>query len=90
MATEIRQVTIQIASCSKQNPYGLVETGYYTVADGFVQMCSESGKPIGQKVRLDGDDPARIAGRLTREAYAKQPRASSFNRPLTYPTIGIV
>jgi hypothetical protein len=39
MSTEIRQVTIQIASCSKQNAYGLVETGYYTVEDGFVQMC---------------------------------------------------
>jgi hypothetical protein len=90
MSTEIRQVTIQIASCSKQNPYGLVETGYYMVENGFVQMCTEAGKPIGKKVPLDGDDPARIAGRLTREAFAKQPRANSFNRAISYPPSGIV
>jgi len=34
------------------------------VTDGFVQLCSEAGKPIGRKVALNGDDPARIAARL--------------------------
>jgi hypothetical protein len=86
----IKQVTIQVGAPSKQNPCGLVEIGFYTVENGFVQLCTEAGKPIGAKVKLDGDDPARIAGRLTREAFAKQPRGSSFSRPLNYGPSGIV
>jgi len=52
-------------------------------------MCTEAGKPIGKKVALAGDDPARIAGRLTREAWAKRPKESSFNRPLNYQHWGV-
>jgi hypothetical protein len=66
---------------------GEVEIGYYTVEDGFVQMCKEDGKPIGKKV----DDAARIAGRLTKEAWMRRSRESTFNRPLDYgPPFGVV
>jgi hypothetical protein len=44
-----------------------------------VQLCSE-GKPIGRKVALNGDDPARIAARLTREAWAKTKQLISTGR----------
>jgi hypothetical protein len=36
------------------------------------------------------EDPARIAGRLTREAWAKQAGERNFNRPLVYAPRGIV
>jgi hypothetical protein len=83
--TEIKQVCIQIAPCSSKYPHGLAEIGFYRVEGNFVQMVSEFGKPIGAKVPFDGDDHVRVAGRLTREAFEKQPRRSNFNRPLPGP-----
>ena len=68
---------------------GAGEIGFYFIEDGVLQMCTEAGKPIGKKVALAGDDPARIAGRLTREACAKRPKESSFNRPLNYQHWGV-
>lgn len=52
-----------------------------------MQLCSE-GKPIGRKVALNGDDPARIAARLTRDVWAKT-KQRNFNRPLVYAPPGI-
>ena len=68
---------------------GAGEIGFYFIEHGVLQMCTEAGKPIGKKVALAGDDPARIAGRLTREACAKRPKESSFNRPLNYQHWGV-
>ena len=62
---------------------GAGEIGFYFIEHGVLQMCTEAGKPMGKKVALAGD-AARIAGRLTREAWAKRPKESSFNRPLNY------
>jgi hypothetical protein len=64
--------------------------GAKTNLRAFVQMHIEPGKPIGGKVALNGDDAARIAARLTREALAKQMKKRSFSRPLVYAPRGIV
>ena len=37
----------------------------------------------------DCDDPRKVAGRLTKEAWMKRARESTFNRPLRYPKIGL-
>src|SRR6516162_10105081 len=50
---------------------GAGEIGFYFIEHGVLQMCTEAGKPMGKKVALAGD-AARIAGRLTREAWAKR------------------
>jgi hypothetical protein len=68
---------------------GAGEIGFYEVEDGYLQMFSEDGK-AGKKVKLaPGDDPRTIAGRLTKEAWMKRARESTFNRPLVYPKIGL-
>ena len=66
---------------------GLCEICHYTVADGFVQLCTEQGKPRGKKVKLNGDDPRTIAGRLMHDSLATR-KDGGFNRPLDYPSTG--
>jgi len=86
--SEIKTVWIQTMAPIGRDP-GEVEIGYYTVEDGFVQMCKEDGRPIGKRVALNGENPERVAGRLTREAWMKRARESTFNRPLNYGPLGI-
>jgi hypothetical protein len=59
---------------------------HYSVADGFVVMCDENGKPTGKKERLIGEDADRVAARLTKEAWLKRVTDSDFNRPIPRPT----
>ena len=54
--------------------------GHYMIVDGFVQMCDEVGRLTGKEVALNGEDPAKVAGRLTREAWTKRSMESNFNR----------
>jgi hypothetical protein len=87
--SEIKIVWVQVAAPSARNPEGVVEAGYYKILeDGSVQMCAESGKPIGHKVKREtGESAQRIAGRLTKERWAKKARENSnnFNRQIVYP-----
>ena len=85
---EIKSVWVTTRAPSDHDQ-GQVECGHYFVEDGWLQMCSESGKPIGKRIEIKGVDPARIAGRLTREAWAKRTKESSFNRPLNYQHWGV-
>jgi hypothetical protein len=53
-------------------------------------MCDEDGRPVGKPYRLnDGDEPHRIAGRLTKERWLKASGSFDFNRPLRYPPLSI-
>jgi hypothetical protein len=87
--SEIKTVWITTRLPIGKDP-GEVEIGYYTVADGLLQMCDETGKPKGKNVKLEREDnPAKVAGRLTKEAWMKRARESTFNRPLNYRPLGI-
>jgi hypothetical protein len=82
---EIRECLITIRDASPTDP-GAVEYGYYFVENGFLRMCSESGKPTGVTRKLyPGDDANRIARSFTRDAWRKRNKGSSdFNRPIRY------
>jgi hypothetical protein len=63
---------------------GSCEIGHYAVADGYVLMCDENGRPMGAKEKLIGEPAERVAGRLLREAWLKRVTESDFNRPISY------
>jgi hypothetical protein len=87
---EIRHVIITIKPPNDRDPVGACEIGFYQVENGMVLMCTEEGKPTGKKVRLGpGDDPEKVAGRLTREAWLRRGGESDFNRRLNYPRSGV-
>jgi hypothetical protein len=68
----------------KGNDPGAIEEAWYRVENGMVVMCSETGKPTGQKARSE-ENPERTAMRLLREAVAKRKGESNFNRQIVYP-----
>jgi hypothetical protein len=87
--SEIKSVWITTVLPVGNDP-GAGEYGLYTVENGILQMVTEAGKPAGRKYKLQpGEDPQAIAGRLTKEAWMKRARESTFNAPLRYPKIGL-
>jgi hypothetical protein len=88
-APEIKQVWVQTAA-PRDGDAGGCEPGFYSVADGVLTMHDESGKPTGQRQQLGpGDDPHRIAGRLTRAAWISAIGEGNFNRRIDYQPSGI-
>ena len=89
-AKPLHQISIQ-SSAPNGDHVGSVEVGYYTVDDGLLEMCDESGKSTGKKHALrPDDDPAAIARCLKRAAWSDAMGEGNFNRPLNYPNIGVV
>lgn len=93
----VHRVIIQIRRPSPGDP-GQVSDGYYAVADGVLVMTNPAGEPIDpdqfrHKLK-PGDNPAAIAGILTRKirrlilGITKEQEA--FGRPLAYSDSGIV
>jgi hypothetical protein len=62
---------------------GRVAIGFYQVINGMAVMCTEDGRPTGKRLAA-GDDPDKVAKRLTREAWLRRGGESDFNRPLVY------
>lgn len=86
---EIKEVIITTRAPSRPGDPGNCEIGFYFIADGFVQLCSEDGKPKGKKAKLnEGADPRLVAGRLMHEAFATQARENSFQRKIVYDDVG--
>jgi len=83
---EIKEVWITTRAASETDP-GAGEIGFYFIENGVLRMCSESGKPNGVTHKLlQGDDPNRVARRLTRDAWRQRTKADSrFNRQIVYP-----
>jgi hypothetical protein len=93
MSTEIREVVIQIAPGSRQNPYGVCAIGRYKVEDGILTMLDDNDKPLRDRrgpIRRTleaGEDPVAVAKKLTRDMSMSR-RENDFNRPLFYPDVG--
>jgi len=56
---------------------------FYYVDNGVLWLCDEKGNG-GDKphVLAPGEEPRRVAGRLRREVWHREPGRSAFNRPL--------
>ena len=65
---------------------GAIAEAYFTIEDGLVVLRDADDKHITSRALLKGEDPAVLAKSLLREA--EQPK--EFNRPISYPKLGIV
>jgi len=88
MPNEIHKITIQLRAPRGKDP-GKVAIGHYVVADSFVVLTDETGKPTGDSKRhLDpGGDARLLACRMLKR---RQSAASggAFSGPIQYPKIG--
>jgi hypothetical protein len=86
--SEVHKITIQLQRPRGAFP-GKVAIGHYCVADGFVILTDEAGKPTGDSKRhLDADADARlIACRMLHRRESAKSSSSSFNGPIAYPKL---
>jgi hypothetical protein len=76
---------------------GWIAPGHYIVADGVVTLTDQAGVPIASgRMQLGysskvGDEEVsdQVAKRLLWRHHRTTKSGSDFNRPLTYPKIGI-
>jgi hypothetical protein len=86
---EIKVVWFQTAA-PRDGDMGAVESAHYFVADGVVTLCDEAGKSTKLTAPVaEGEDPARIAGRMARQRWAMS-NGGNFNRRLNYGPLGLV
>ena len=96
---EIHQVIVQIKPPSRtKNFHGQVAYGFYTEANGVVQMVTQDGKIAGEETgkkwrhKLEPNENARqVAARMTKELRlalrpANAPK-NGFDGPLKYPPL---
>jgi hypothetical protein len=56
---------------------------HYIVTDGVLCLCDENGKGGDRPhVLAAGEEPRRVASRLRREAWQKEPGRSAFDRSM--------
>jgi hypothetical protein len=99
---DVKQVIAIVSNPISTNPndHGRVTIGYYVLQDGLLTMTDGEGAAVrgraGEKIThkmRPGDDAGTIARRLTLQIH-RMARGESgpagFNRPLSYPNIGII
>jgi uridine kinase len=86
MPDEVHKITIQIRVPRGKDP-GKVAIGHYVIADGFVILTDETGRPVGDSKRyLESDGDARlIACRMLRQR--QKTGVSGFDHKITYPRL---
>jgi len=84
--TDVHKITLQVRA-PRGSFHGRVEIGYWCVADNFVVLCDENGRPTGDGKRLlnEGGDPKVIATAMLKSSrrYGNS-RPSGFNDRLVY------
>lgn len=92
---KVERVTIQIRRPTYNDP-GQISEGFYTFDGTTLTMTKPDGTPIGEQFTLKlkpGDNPAAIAGILTRRVRRSMLGTSAdeeaFGRPLNYDNPGI-
>jgi hypothetical protein len=92
-APKIESCCVVTRQPSGEGDLGEVIDCWWFVDDGFVVLCSRSGKPTGEEKRLlPGDDPQSVAKRLGRDAWRRErptDRVPGFGRPLRYGPLGL-
>jgi hypothetical protein len=90
-------VFVQLGRPSNENPGGIAGQGEYTQVNGVVTLTKYNGRPLtpDRRKRFShrlnaGEDPRRIAGRLTKDYAWSLHSNRSFSAPIHYPPISVV
>jgi hypothetical protein len=99
---DVRRVTITLARPSGPDDLGAVEHGHYVVEGETVTLTSEVGEKLRRTTMGRGEAPSwsrklqpgesaeRAARDLLFAKFNASRRNSDFNRPLRYPSKGII
>ena len=79
-------VQVQVRQCHDDDDPGEICEGWFSVDGKTVTVTNKSGKYVGSRTMLKGEDPKALAKVLLRE---KSPESEGFNRVLRYPNAGL-
>jgi hypothetical protein len=99
--SDVKSVAVSVSSPSPADPAGRATIGFYVLEGDVLTMTDGDGRPVrrrysGEVYRHDlvaGDDPDVIAKRLTLAIWRSNTdgdASGGFNRPLSYPDIGVI
>ena len=77
-------VRVVVSNGGEDDPGAIVEA-WYVIEDGAVVLRDADDKHIASRALLPNEDPATVARALLREA--EEPK--DFNRPISYPKLGL-
>jgi hypothetical protein len=80
-------VQVQVRQCQDDDDPGEIAEGWFSVDGGTVTVTAATGKYVGSRVMLKGEDARVVAKQLLREK--KAPESEAFNRRLIYPSAGL-
>jgi hypothetical protein len=79
-------VCVQTRQCADDDDPGAIAEGWFSIDGKVVTVTNASGKYVGSRTMLKGEDARVVAKALLRE---KTPESESFNRRLSYPNAGL-
>jgi hypothetical protein len=80
-------ITVQVRQCQDDDDPGEIVEGWFSIDDKVLTVTNATGKYVGSRVMLKGEDARVVAKQLLREK--KAPESESFNRRLIYPNAGL-
>jgi hypothetical protein len=79
-------ICVQIRQCQDDDDPGEICEGWFSVDAGQVTVTDAHGRHVGSRAMLEGEDARVVAKLLLREKKAPE---EEFNRPLSYPNMGL-
>jgi hypothetical protein len=79
-------VCVQTRRCEDADDPGQIAEGWFSIDGKVVTVTNASGKYVGSRKMIAGEDARVVAKQLLRE---KSPEGESFNRVLHYPNAGL-
>jgi hypothetical protein len=79
-------ISVQVRQCRDDDDPGEIAEGYFSVDGKVLTVTDTRGNYVGSRSLLKDEDAKTVAKRLLRD---KQAPEEEFNRPLSYPNIGL-
>jgi hypothetical protein len=79
-------ICVQTRTCDSDDDPGEIAEGWFSIDGGKVTVTDATGRHVGSRAMLEGDDARVVAKQLLRGKKAPE---EEFNRPLSYPNAGL-
>ena len=80
-------ICVQMRQCQDDDDPGEIAEGWFSTDGKVLTVTDATGRHVGSRAMLEGEDARVVAKQLLREK--KAPESEDFNRRLSYPNMGM-